>query len=74
MNNKNNGTPVDSQGAIPAKQTIKEWLKNDLGRSISCLNAIYSDPDLLDAVAEFMIGRLENERNRQELPLKQKME
>lgn len=58
------GTPV---GDVTLKQ-VKEWTKNDVARCLSFLNAIYSDPDLIDHIATFMYGRLQNdlERKRRE--------
>lgn len=51
-------SPVESKDLNVA--TVEKWLKNDLAKCISCLNAIYSDPDLLRSVATFMLGRMNN--------------
>lgn len=48
------------------REKIKKWLTHDLGAAISCLNAIQSDPDLLDAMVTFMFGRFKNEQQRKE--------
>lgn len=65
---KENVNGVDAQGAVtPSVETVKEWLKNDIARSLSCLNAIYSDPDLLEHIAVFMRGRLENHREQERI-------
>lgn len=56
------------EGDITSLKQIKEWVKTDVARAISFLNAIHSDPDLIDHVATFMYGRLQNdlERKRRE--------
>lgn len=56
---------------------IRIAVKHDLGAAIRFLDAIYSDPDLLESVAVFMKGRLDNYRHakalkaQQDLPLNQ---
>lgn len=59
---KSNSKFEDAKGAstIPTVTQVNEWLKADLGRAIACLNALYSDPDLLQAMAVFMHGRFVN--------------
>lgn len=68
MSKKSNGeaAPGVASQDVPDIATAKEWLKNDLARSISCLQAIYSDPDLLHCVADFMLGRLINAKQASE--------
>lgn len=44
------------------KKNIGQWLKRDLSSAISLLNALYSDPDLLDQITVFMLGRIENQK------------
>lgn len=68
---KENGKATAAQGAEVAKEkgeitlvTIKKWLKHDLSAAVSCLNAIQTDPDLLDSVAMFMFGRFQNDMNK----------
>lgn len=48
-------------------QTVTEYLKKDLSVAISCLNALYSDPDLLSHMAHFMHGRFINSKAKEEL-------
>lgn len=43
---------------------VKEWLKRDLSLALHVLEAVYSDPDLMDQVAVFMAGRIQNAKNR----------
>lgn len=63
---------VKAQGAENTEKVevtldvVKKWLRHDLGAAISCLNAIQTDPALMDAVAEFMYGRFINSVNKQE--------
>lgn len=64
---------ADSSTPIPDVDTIKGWLKDDLGRSISCLTAIHTDAELLNAMAEFMQGRIINHRNLQEIAKSQEV-
>lgn len=63
MSKTNSPVTPEAQGAsgvVVDREKIKEWLKHDLGAAISCLNAIYSDPPMLDSLAEFMYGRFSN--------------
>lgn len=64
-----------AQGAAEAKSEVeemaqlspvlvKEYLKKDLSIAVSCLNAILTDPDLLEQTAHFMFGRLENSKSK----------
>lgn len=46
-------------------QTVTSYLKKDLQVAISCLNAIYSDPDLLSHMAHFMHGRFTNAQHKE---------
>lgn len=48
--------------AVPpiTPELVKEYLRKDLSVAISCLNAIQSDPDLMDSLAHFMAGRWNN--------------
>lgn len=58
---KNNSETEQAQGAksVDLAQVTK-WLRHDISVAITCLNAIQSDPDLMDHVARFMYGRLQN--------------
>ena len=46
---------------------IRDFLKKDLQVAINCLDCIYRDQDLLEAMAAFMQGRMENLRHQKEL-------
>lgn len=64
----NTNTQQDEQvpgTAVPSitPELVKEYLRKDLSVAISCLNAIQSDPDLLDHLATFMAGRWQNVQN-----------
>lgn len=61
---------VDTEHVEEAKkqvtvETTKEWLKKDLGIAITCLNAMYTDPDLLENLAEFLHGRWMNAKHKE---------
>lgn len=59
---KEQQTEQNAQGSVdvPNKKVIETWMKKDLGNAIALLNAIYSDPDLLEVMAGFMQGRMIN--------------
>lgn len=66
----NTQTEVPAQGAETSKNLVDQaqirmWLVKDLGTAISCLSAIHSDPDMLNALADFMLGRINNAKNAQ---------
>lgn len=48
----------------PTLEIILQNVKTDLSLSILFLNAIHSDPDLVESVARFMHGRLLNAQNK----------
>jgi len=52
---------VDAPSITP--ELVKEYLKKDLAVAVSCLNAMLSDPDLLEYLATFMAGRWNNVQN-----------
>lgn len=62
-----------AKGQAPAERVeitlekVKEWSKRDLGCAISFLNAIHSDPDMLDQVATFIYGRFKNAKEQEAL-------
>lgn len=66
-------TEVEAQGAVDLSK-IKEWMKRDLGFAISFLQALYTDPDMMDAVAQFMHGRLLNHKNQEALKNQTKLD
>jgi len=53
------------QGSAPVldKATIEKWLLKDLSVAISCLEAIAKDPDMMSMMADWMLGRLQNQQN-----------
>lgn len=75
MKTNNNGK--EAQGAelpLLTQQDVVRMLKRDLPMAINCLDAIYSDPDLLESLATFMHGRYMNNLNKQELEKQRKLE
>lgn len=75
---KNNGQVAEAQGAetktkIPTLGQVKEFLKNDLGKCIALLDAIYEDPNTMDNLAEFLLGRFTNALEQEELKKQQKL-
>jgi len=64
---KNTKLDSSAQGAeIPniTPELVRQYLNRDLSVAISCLQAIQSDPDLLDNLSAFMAGRWQNEQNK----------
>lgn len=51
----------------PDLATVRKWLKDDLGRALSLLNALHSDQELQNTMADWMLGRIGNWKNKQEL-------
>jgi len=53
------------QGSAPVldKATIEKWLLKDISVAITCLEAIAKDPDMMSMMAEWMLGRLQNQQN-----------
>jgi len=45
--------------------TTRKYLRRDLAGAIALLNAIHSDPDLIEQMAVFMYGRLTNHQAKQ---------
>lgn len=75
MKTNNNGK--EAQGAelpLLTQADVVRMLKRDLPMAINCLDAIYSDPDMLESLATFMYGRYMNNRNKQELEKQAKLE
>jgi len=50
----------EAPGAEVTPEQIKQYLQKDLSIALACLHAIYSDPDLLRLLADFMHGRQVN--------------
>lgn len=48
---------------------ITKWLQHDLKTAIALLNAIYSDPYLMDQVATFLHGKITNYENKNQQKL-----
>lgn len=63
---KNHKAVSQAQGAEDTQETpvtveqVKKYLVKDVSIALSCLDAIASDPDLLDVIAHFMHGRYMN--------------
>lgn len=60
---KQNDNGQATQGVdlpTPDSITVKKWLEKDLQMAINLLCAIKDDPAILDQVATFMLGRLNN--------------
>lgn len=72
MEKLKNGDP-GALGALNHKQVV-EFLKRDLDGIVNLAHALRSDPDLLDHLATFMLGRLENARHKEQLAAQQKLE
>lgn len=61
--NKTNTPESSTPGVETPKLTqelIVKYLNRDLSVAISCLTAIQSDPDLMESLATFMLGRVQN--------------
>lgn len=56
--------PIPPSVEEMTQDQIKSWLKKDLAVAISCLNAIHSDPDMLESLAAFMLGRVKNAKQK----------
>lgn len=52
---------------VPSIGKVREMCKRDLGVALTMLEAIYRDENTLNAVADYLHGRMVNEKNRQEL-------
>jgi len=50
---------------------VKKWLALDLGSAAMSINAILSDPDILNQVAMFLHGKFENEQARKKLDIQE---
>jgi len=64
---QNSEKVIEAPGAEITVQKVEEYLKKDLSVALSCLHAIYSDPDLLRYMAIFMRGRQLNFEQSQKL-------
>lgn len=63
-----NGQSVQgTEDSEATAKNIRKWLERDLNCAVSCLTAIHSDRDLLDAMAVFMAGRFANHKAQMEL-------
>lgn len=49
------------------REQVHEFLKKDLQVAINCLDAIYRDQDLLNAMTDFMFGRFKNAKHKEAL-------
>lgn len=46
---------------------VREFLKRDLSTAIHMLDAVYRDANTLNALADYLYGRLQNLKNQEEL-------
>jgi len=60
------GEAVAEGKKLVTVETVREYLNKDLSVAIQCLNAIQSDPDLMETMAHWMHGRWMNAQNSQE--------
>lgn len=65
--NAQNGAGQGPDTVEITHEKVVQYLKKDLGNAIGCLNAIQSDPDMLNALATFMLGRFNNHKLQEEL-------
>jgi len=65
------GVETPSKSPISIDQ-VEAYLKKDLSVAVSCLDAIYRDPDLLRSMAVFLHGRYMNATHSGDAPLKSK--
>lgn len=75
----NNGQVAEAQGAetkerIPTLNEVKEFLKNDLSKSIALLDAIYRDQNTMNNLAEFLLGRFINAKEQEKLKNQTKLD
>lgn len=59
--------PRETKSTDTNRDQVKSWLEKDLKMAISLLTALYTDPDLLNAIADFMHGRIMNDKAKQAL-------
>lgn len=76
---KNTIKEVPAQGAGTPSQdvdlsTVRQWLQEDVRRAVAVLNAVQSDPNVLDRIAEVFYGRILNMRNEEALRNQTKMD
>lgn len=55
---------ANSDGGVPpvTRENVGKWLKKDVASAIMILNAVHSDQDLLNHMADFMYGRFVNQK------------
>lgn len=56
--------PDFSKLEVPSIAKVREMLKRDLGIALNVLDAVYSDENTLNACADYLHGRMLNEKNR----------
>jgi len=71
MNNQN-GKVAEALGAEATKKVftpdeVRTLVKRDVHTAILLLDAIYRDPNTLDAVADYLYGRYQNAKHKEEL-------
>lgn len=70
-----NGQGSDfSKMEVPPVGKVREMLKRDLGVAVTVLDAVYRDPNTLNSLADFLHGRMLNEKNREEIKKQGKLD
>lgn len=69
MNDKKaNGVETPKGRLKPVSlEQVKQWVKRDCNNALLLLEAIYRDPNTLDAVSEYLHGRHMNAVHKEEL-------
>lgn len=69
MNDKKSNGVESPQGTIKpvSLEQVRQWVKRDCNNALLLLEAIYRDPNTLDAVSEYLHGRHMNAVHKQEL-------
>jgi len=64
---KNNKQTSETQGVEDVNnENIRTWIKNDLNKFIHFLNMIYTDQDMINYLADFVQGRIDNARHKEQ--------
>lgn len=75
-NNKKVSGPTPGVGPTKVFTTteVRDFVKRDINAAIMCLDAIYKDPNTLDALADYLHGRYMNAKHSEELAKQSKLE
>lgn len=69
---KKGGTPdPGSEPKVFTAKEVREFVKRDCNAALLLLDAIYRDPNTLDAVADYLHGRYMNSKHKEELSKQQ---